>query len=93
LITTILLILFQASVYIKACRIPELLSFNLFFLYIAVALPFVLKHIKVKWIVDILLVLYLIYMILVFIGFFHAMTDQNYNCRGIVYVNLVPGMK
>ena len=87
-ITSVLLILFQIGIYMKACAIPNFISWNMIFLYIALVIPIIITKIKNKLIIQILFSLYLIYLIIVLVGFINMMIDLNINCTGATYIDI-----
>ena len=77
-VVSILLILFQVGLYMKVCKFPNFLDMNMIFLYIALAMPFIIRKIerKSKKLAGILFTIYLLYFILT-LGFIVAFLNQS----------------
>ncbi|MBD3163913.1 hypothetical protein GF323_01825 [Candidatus Woesearchaeota archaeon] len=79
-ITSILLIIFHASICIKTCHYPIWFSLNMIMLYIALVIPFILIRIKNPALMKIILIAYLIYFAITFGGFLSYISNPGVNC-------------
>ncbi|MBR9699215.1 hypothetical protein GOV09_02060 [Candidatus Woesearchaeota archaeon] len=88
IVTSLLLIVFQAGVYIKTCKWPDFIQLNMILLYIALLFPFIFERIKNKRIAGALLILYLVYFTIVAVGFTQSIINASVNCEGLIHMDL-----